>query len=120
MTKVAKRYLKNAVVIECGKSKISEYIRGEHPKDRHARRHFLALNGLDETIIWCEYRSISFTVSDTDGFPMGKWMFRKKNGFATWMTHLGRLNFKKDFRGQLHFAKVHDYQQLLRILEEWV
>ena len=102
-----------------GLSQVVPYIRGEDPQERHRRRLRAAESGVRSVQAWCEGRGIACRVTPGDGYPAFKWDFRLPDRFAQWRPLVGKLVMKRTYSGDLLHVKVHDCEQLLRVLEEW-
>jgi hypothetical protein len=114
------------ILSKCGLSRLVPFIRGETPKERHRRRHASALAHRRQLETWCEYRGIAVRVAsagnpDTYVAEGWKWDFRVANKFAQWRPFAGKLTCKTDLRSsEVYGIKVHDYEQLLLVLEWWL
>lgn len=56
-----------------------------------------------------------------DGRDHWTWDFRVPNKFAQWHPYIGKLTAKTELMGNVvHHVKVHDHEQLLRMLDWWL
>ena len=98
------------------------YIRGERYQDRHRRRHEAAMLHVDTVAAWCAYRGVeSMEVVNKNHSYYTVWTFRCPNKLAVWHPHAGKLTMKPVLMDRHVFSvKVHDWEQLLVVLEWWL
>ncbi len=93
------------------KSTVSKYKRGENPRKRHARRLQQNKEHLDVLRKWCDKNKVTFKVFN----DWQHWRFAFGDRQFDWWPQTAKLVIDKQWKRGIH---VHDYTQLIKIIEK--
>lgn len=103
---------RNPDATSAGRSRLTPYIKGEEPKQRHARRLRVSLELLEEAKNFCRENDIVMAVSNEGNH----WRFKLPRHMVEWWPSSAKMVVDKKWGKGKH---VHDVRQLLREIR-WI